>query len=118
MNLSAYDRVTIYIDKSRSWLNIETQELFSREIANRQYGTFCKRFDPDLKQNVYYIIVLDNPPKDTQFFKIRVDDYGRIKISLRQIWTELGLYRFVRNRNIYIEHVEHTDDGDIYKINV
>lgn len=118
MNLNAYDTITQKIDKTKTWINIENQQLFSREIPYRKYNTVSKRYNKEDNTYEYYIIMLDDYPLDRPYTKTKKDNYGRIKLYLRSIWNECFSPYFEKDTNIDITHIEHTDDGDIYKINI
>ena len=47
-----------------------------------------------------------------------LDDYGRIKISLSNIWNKTYLNELKSNCNIICELVESDKDGDVYLIDV
>jgi len=116
MNLSAYDSVKPKIDKTKTWVDTEKQILYSREIQYRPYVTLSKRYDPVCCDYEYFVILLDDYPEDRQYSRTNKDDYGRIKIKLTGIFKDCGLSELGTTQNISIEHIEHTDDGDIYKI--
>lgn len=116
MNLNAYDDIHPKVDKKHTWININKYQLLSREISYRRYNTLCKRFNIEANEYDYFIILLDDKPVDRNYSITRYDDYGRIKINLKSIWHETYLSRYKHDININITRVEHTDDGDIYKI--
>ena len=118
MNLAAYDIVKHKINKNGTWLDSNKKLLLSREIVNRKYYTFVKRFDPTTNVTTYFIVLLDYKPNDAITFKTRKDDYGRLKINVGSIFYESGLSVLKDGSNINIIHTEHNDDGDIYQINV
>ena len=118
MNLNAYDIISPKIDKTKSWIDVDRQQLLSRELKYRPYVTLSKRYSKEHNINEYFVILLDECPLDRPSNKTKRDDYGRIKINLKSIWTESSLCYLDSNRNIEIIHVESEDDGDIYKINV
>ena len=45
-----------------------------------------------------------------------MDDSGRIKISIKNIWNELGLCNLIDDINIGVKHTQNADDGDIYEL--
>ena len=118
MNLSAYDGINNKIDKSKSWIDIKKKQLLSREINKRKYSTLVKRYDAQTNSNSYYVAITDTPPKDKVCKKLKIDDYGRIKLSLAPIWNETYLSQLDSNCNIMIERIEHDLDCDIYFIDV
>ena len=118
MNLSAYDAIYPKVDKQKTWVDINRYQLLSREIKYRRYVTLCKRYNKEENDFEYFIVLLDDFPYDRDYTKVRLDDYGRIKVSLKSIWKETILNSFEHDCNITISHIEHTDDGDIYKLNL
>lgn len=118
MNLSAYDSINHKIDKNKSWVDIKKKQLLSREINKRQYSTLIKRYDVQTNTNSYYIAITDAPPKDKNSKKLKIDDYGRVKLSLASIWYETYLSQLDNNCNIMIELIEHDSDCDIYFIDI
>ena len=118
MNLSAYDSINNKIDKNKSWVDIKKKQLLSREINKRQYSTLVKRYDAQTNTNSYYVAITDTPPKDKVCKKLKIDDYGRVKLNLTPIWNETYLSQLDSNCNIMIERVEYDSDCDIYFIDV
>lgn len=118
MNLSAYDVISPKLNKTKTWINVEKYQLLSREISYRRYVTISKRFNKDCQDYEYFVILLDNSPIDRDYSKTKLDDYGRIKISLKSIWKETMLNYYKQDVNINLELIEHTDDGDIYKLDI
>ncbi len=45
-----------------------------------------------------------------------MDDSGRKKISIKNIWNELGLDNLKNDINIGVKHTQNADDGDIYEL--
>ena len=116
MNLVAYDKLSSPLDKSKTWIDFANRRIMSREIAHRNYVAFGKRFNPNESRSVYFIIVLDDPPSDRIYNKLRFDGYGRAKIGVKAIWDEIGFNKLTHDINIPIKHIDSTDDGDIYEI--
>lgn len=118
MNLNAYDNVTEKIDKTKTWIDVDKHLLLSREIKFRKYYLFTKRYDTELKTYEYFIVLTDNPIEDRVLFNTRLDDYGRIKIRLHDLYKESGISEFNKNMNISIYLVDKQEDGDIYKLDL
>ena len=118
MNLSAYDAIYPKIDKQKTWIDVNHYQLLSREIKYRPYITICKRYNKEENDYEYFVVLLDNIPPERDYSKTKFDEYGRIKINLKSIWKETILQNIEHNCNINISHIEHTDDGDIYKIDL
>lgn len=118
MNLNAYDDVSPVINKKATWIDIKKYQLLSREIKYRKYVTISKRFNKETSEYEYFIILLDDCPVNRSYAHTKQDDYGRIKINIISIWNDSSLRYYKNNSNVSIEHIEHTDDGDIYKLDV
>lgn len=118
MNLSAYDPVNIKVNKQKTWIYVKGKQLVSKDIKFRPYSTLTKRYDNSTKSYKYYIVLLDDTPKDRIYRRNWIDDYGRIKVRLGEIWEESGLNSIKRDTNVDIVHIEQADDGDIYLLNL
>lgn len=115
MNLVAYDSISIKIDRTKSWIDDKHPLLISRELPKRPYYTFVKRFEPTINETQYYLVLLDDWAKETPSFNTRVDDYGRLKIGMNYLVNHEHI-EIPYGCNIKLEHIEHTDDGDIYRV--
>lgn len=118
MNLNTYDNITEKLDKTKTWVDINKKLLISREIKYKPYVSILKRYDFKTNSYSYFIALLNNPPVDKIFKKTIIDDYGRIKINLSNIWKETYLSQLESNCNIICELVENDKDGVIYLIDV
>lgn len=118
MNLNAYDNITEKTDKTKTWVDIKKQLLYSREIKYRPYHCILKRYDVKTNTTSYFIAMLDTTPKERKCKHTALDDYGRVKISLSSIWKDTYLTRVNNNCNIQCELIENESDGDIYSIDV
>jgi len=117
MKLQQYDEVSNTIDKQKSWINVASKKIFSREIKYKPYVAIRKRFEPKISSDEYYIILCDSIPSGSSG-RVYKDDYGRVKISVFSIWEEI--IRTVSNSkkdfNIGIEYIESDEDSDTYKL--
>lgn len=118
MNINAYDPVQEKIDKQRTWVEVKRHRLLSRELPFRPYHIICKRYNTETRDNDYYIILLDDKPENRVYYKTQKDEFGRIKVNLKSIWSESTLKYITKNENIAVFLEEHTDDGDIYKLDI
>ena len=118
INLMAYDDASNKIDRNKTWVLIKSKCLYSREINPRKYTSIIKRFDPKTKDTKYYIVTVDEIPDDKNFKSSKVDNFGRFKLNLSVIWKNTILNRIVKDTNINIVHTTHTDDGDIYYLDI
>ena len=116
MNLVAYDTLNTNINTKKTWIKVSKKLIISREIKYRRYVSFGKRYDNEENKTVFFIIVLDNPPLDRAYSNMIMDDSGRTKISIKNIWNELGLYNLKNDINIGVKHTQNADDGDIYEL--
>lgn len=118
MNLNNYDGITEKLDKTKTWVDIRKKLLLSREIKYRPYTCLLKRYNIKTNTYSYFIAVLDNPPIDRTSKRTTLDDYGRFKLSLSDIWKKTYLNELKSNCNIMCELVESDEDGDVYSIDV
>lgn len=118
MNLSAYDSVEQNLDKTKTWVYPTKKILYSREMIFHKYYILAKRFSPVTKTTSYYIIFVDNKQEGKKCILTNVDEFGRIKLRINSIWNNTSLKHIKTNTNINIEHIEHTDDGDIYYLDI
>lgn len=118
MNLAAYDDIKPKIDKQKTWVDIDKKLLYSREITYRPYVLLSKRYNKELAEYEYFVIMLDEKPINKISANTNRDDYGRIKIRLMNVFIESSLATLEHSQNINIELVDHADDGDIYKLDI
>lgn len=118
MNLNAYDNVIDQIDKTKSWIYIKKKQLISREIKYRRYNTILKRYNSKTKCYSYYIAMLDEPDITKVCSITKLDNYGRIKINIANIWNETSLRNIDKDCNIDVQLYESTDDGDVYILDI
>lgn len=118
INLNAYDSITEKIDKTKTWIDINKHQLLSREIKFRKYYVLSKRFNPELDIYEYFIILLNEKPTDRISYQTKIDDYGRVKIRLYELYKESDLNYLTKDINININLIEHQDDGDVYQLDV
>jgi hypothetical protein len=112
MNLAAYDIVT-RLDRKKTWIDPKYNRLYSREIkTDRNYFAFSKTYNPDASKYDINLILLDEPISGSTF-KI-IDKVGLLKIKLDAIKDDIP--KFDRPTNITIKHIQHENDGDIYKL--
>jgi hypothetical protein len=118
MNLSVYDDTSNRLDRQKTWVCPIRKLLYSREIKYRKYYIIGKRFDKYHNDTNYYAIMLDEPPVDRKAETTHVDELGRIKLNIKSIWNSSNLKQIETKQNIEIEHVDQTDDGDVYYLDV
>lgn len=120
MNLISYDKVNEAIDNRSNYIDVEKQCLYTRKIAYRKYICFGKRFEPKYCSTSIFIIVLDDRPEDRASSKLSFDSSGKIKIYLKNIWNYIceDINSKIKYINVNIIHTEHSDDGDIYKLEI
>ncbi len=118
MNLNNYDGVTEKLDKNKTWVDIRKKILLSREIKYRPYTCLLKRYNLKTNTYSYFIALLDNPPVDRKCKRTTLDDYGRFKLDLSNIWKKTYLNELKDKCNIMCELAESDEDGDVYSIDV
>lgn len=116
MSLLEYDIINNTIDKSKSWIDIAKQMIYSREILHRyRYYTFASKYNKDSNSYSYYLIhSIDNISNNSKIMQF--DDYNRAKIKVNTIFQELGFNPKDKNHNIKIQLVEEGKEYDIYLI--
>ena len=118
MNLNNYDCITEKLNKTKTWVDIHKKLLLSREIKYRPYTCLLKRYNIKNNTYSYFIALLDNPQANKICKSTILDDYGRFKLSLSDIWKKTYLNELKSNCNIMCELVESDEDGDVYSIDV
>ena len=100
MNLNLYDDVVEYIDRTRTWVCTRRQCIFSREITYRRYFMLTKRYNPSSRTTQYFLITLDTKPENRHCKPLKVDSYGRVVASVKDIWTTTALVDIEKDCNI------------------
>lgn len=118
MNLNSYDNIKEKVNKHKTWIDINRKQLISREIKYRKYVSLLHRYNPKLDTYSYFIALLDYPIQDKFYTIINRDNYGRIKINLKEIWNNTCLKEFDRDCNIECTLVESEVDGEIYFLDI
>ena len=118
INLNAYDSITNKIDKTKTWINVEKHLLISREIKFHKYYTLAKRFNPELNNYEYFIILLDDKDNSRTYYNTKLDDYGRVKIRLNELYNDSDLKYLEQDCNINIKLIEHEISADIYQLDI
>ena len=117
MNLSAYDKVEEVYTGAK--LNVIYKKLYTTIIKFRNFYSFLKKYDVKNKHYEFYLVLLDNTDDNLNMYSTTYDkDKYRLKFNLAPIWKDANLNRYNSNIFINIEHIEHTDDGDIYKLDI
>ena len=116
MNLVAYDNVNNITDKRKSWIDVRNKCLYTRETTYRKYVSFGKRFNADENKTSFFIILTDDAPIDRPSSKTIVTNNGCIKIGLKGIWDEAGLYKATTQYiNVSLVSNSNADDGNVYE---
>nr|DAW71215.1 MAG TPA: hypothetical protein [Crassvirales sp.] len=118
MNLVAYDEINVKVDKHKTWYHCERNSIISREVSFRKHYAFVKRYEPQLNDTIYFIVMLDNPNDVSKSYNTHKDNYGRLFFKSSIVFKELGFDSITKDVNISLIHVEHCHDGDVYKIDV
>lgn len=117
INLNAYE-IPQKLDKTKTWININKQQLLSREIKFRKYYIITTKFD--VVENIckIYLIVSDNNDIFYNFNLTKTDDYGRIKINLAEHYAVLNLDKYNKNVNISVKYIEGDNESDVYLLEI
>lgn len=118
MNLNEYDTVSNSVDKNKTWTDIKKYRLLSREIPYRRYYTIVERLNTMTNDIDYYLVLLDDKADAKVCYKTETDDYGRLVFKMFLVWKKSILNSLTHNINVVIDLIEHTDDGDIYKLDI
>lgn len=117
--LQQYDDVGTILDKTKSWINFKTKKLFSREIKFKPFVAIRKRYNTEISDYEYFLIMCDNKPEIGSSIRCEYDDFGRVKFSICSIWKEIITSLSIKDSNdfnINIEYLESDEDSDTYKI--
>ena len=60
--------------------------------------------------------MLDNKADAKVAYITRKDTYNRICLKTKLILREFGLDNVYKEVNIRLNHIEHSDDGDVYEV--
>lgn len=118
MNLNVYDNVTEKLDKTKTWVDVRKKQILSREIKYRPYYCLCKKLLFGSNITEYYIVMLQSPVEHMKCKRTVLDDYGRIKIRISDIWKNTYLSQLKSDYNIGIDLVESDEEGDSYLLDV
>lgn len=118
INLNIYDSIDVKIDKNKTWLDVNSKKLLSREIKTKHYYCICKKYNTQLECYEYFIIMLDKSPSDRKAYITFKDNYGRVKIKLNSIWNESCLYNYKSDININITCIAEDEDSIVYKLDI
>lgn len=116
INLNAYE-IPQKLDKTKTWINVNKQQLLSREIKFRKYYIITQ-FDAIEDTCKTYLIVSDNNDMFYNFNLTKTDDYGRIKINLAEHYAVLNLDKYDKNVNIPVKYVEGDNESDVYLLEI
>lgn len=113
INLNVYE-TTQKLNKTKTWLNVNKCQLLSREIKFRKYYTISIQIDPLTKEEVFHLILVDDPNIPLKLNSVKVDDYGRLKFNLNEYKDGLHLTEYNKNVNISIIYIEGDHESDVY----
>lgn len=118
MNLNIYDDANKKLDRTKTWANIKYKQIISREIKYHRYSSLASRFNPTTNTYTYFIIVSDEKPHNMSSAKTFIDNYGRFKLNVLNIWDKTILKDFNEDTNINIVHVDSDSTGDVYALDI
>jgi hypothetical protein len=127
-SLLEYDIVNKKIDKNKTWIDIKSKRIFTKEFI-RPFTSYiiAKKFIPEENVTKYYIILGNNLLNSR---KCILDAYGRMKIRIGDIWNDLGIdnilsnekYQGITSLRCNFTHVDSGDNDvtefDSYEIEV
>lgn len=118
MNLIAYDKIH-ELDRTKDWICLKNKQLITKTIKYRKYYTFGKIYDSIYNSYNIYLILLDERPVDRKSSITFRDDYGRLKFNLLSIWKLINESNPITSDiNVELIPDTHTDDGDVYILNI
>lgn len=118
VNLNIYDDANKKLDRTKTWVNIKYKQIISREITYRKYSSLVYRYSVPNDCYTYFIIVSDEKPLNISSSRTFVDNYGRFKLSVLNIWDKTILKGFKEDTNINITHVDSDDTCDVYELDI
>ena len=117
INFTLYDAVTPEMIKG-TYIDINYERLYSREMKRFQYNTLLKKYNPDTKRYDLYIALTKHPIPNAKSELTFCTKHKQIKVNLNAVWKDFKLDRFKQNFIVNYEIVEEDDDGIIYYIDV
>ena len=118
INLMQYDNIIEQVDKSKTWFNPNTRFIYSREIANKKYYSFKRKWSDDKKQFDYFLILSDKYIPNSKFRVVRIDDDGRMKLRLDSIFKLSWISSAEHDVNINIQKLEEDNESVVYQIDL
>lgn len=117
MNLIAYDKIDYIKNNSKIYIYNNHPYIITRDVVYRKYYCFVTRYEPDAKNTSIYLVLLDDKPPDRPVAKTRKDEYGRLKFNMSILSNK---FKLPQSNKINIDIVldTHSDDGDIYKLEI
>lgn len=112
-----YESVTKSIDKNKTWIHVKSRRLISRELYKGKYYVLSRTYDNT--NNIYnYFVVIANVKINDDFKRLDIDDYGRVRVRLDTIWSDIVQHGITCDVNIDMELIEENTETVIYKINL
>lgn len=113
MNFTTYDNVKQKLDRTKTWVNPKYKQVFSAEIKYHHYCQIIRKYIPEENIYEYYIAFMDN--KDFENKSCRLDELGRTRINISEIWNDFCKDISV-DTNVILEYIESINGADIFKL--
>ena len=113
MRFATYDNNSNKLDRTTQWINVKYKQIFSNKIKYNTYYQIIKRYIPTDKSYDYFIAFM--PEKDKDNNRCRIDELGRCKFSISEIWNEF-CPDVKTDTNVKLDYVESIGDADIFKL--
>lgn len=113
MRFTTYDNIAEQLDRTTQWINVKYKEVFSVKVKYSTYYQIIKRYNPTIQEHEFYIAFMSNKDKDNR--KCRIDELGRCKFSIAEIWNDF-CPDVKTDTNVKLDYVESIGDADIFKL--
>lgn len=113
MQFTTYDNNTERLDRTTQWINVKYKEVFSVKVKYNTYYQIIKRYNSAIQDYEYYVAFMPNKDNDNR--KCRIDELGRCKFSISEIWNEF-CSDVKTDTNIKLDYIETINGADIFKL--
>ena len=113
MRFATYDNNSNKLDRSTQWINVKYKQIFSNKIKYNTYYQIIKRYVPADKSYDYFIAFM--PEKDKDNNRCRIDELGRCKFSISEIWNDF-CPNITKDTNVNLDYIETINGADIFKL--
>lgn len=113
MNFTTYDNNKEKLDRTTQWINVKYKQVFSVKVKYNTYYQIIKRYVPAEKSYDYFIAFMSEKDKDNS--RCRIDELGRCKFSIAEIWDEF-CPDVKQDVNVNLDYIETINGADIFKL--